>query len=171
MNKTTLIFAGLALFAASCSETEIVSTNTQDVSESINFSAYANKLTKALQTDVTTANLTSFKVTAIGNNSIYFDNETFTKSASGVWESLDTHIWPNYALDFYAYNTPENVSEIDLTTFVHFINNGENKNLRVTPAKELANQEDFVVAKALNQTQAGTSSNENHAVNLTFKHY
>lgn len=170
--KKTLFFAALALVVTSCSETEIVNSNTQDAPESINFSAYANRLTKALQTDVTTANLTSFNVTAIGNNATYFENVTFTKNGtSGTWESEKDYAWPTYALDFYAYNVPENTSPTDETKFTPFINNGENKNLKVTPAKEIANQEDFVVAKALSQTLANTSGNEHHAVNLTFKHY
>lgn len=171
MKKATFLFAGLALIAASCSETEIVNSTTQETPETINFSAYANRLTKALQTDVTTANLKSFNVTAIGNNAVYFDNITFTKGSSRVWESSTEYAWPNYALDFYAYNIPENNDEQDKTGFAHFINIGENKNLKVTPAKEIAHQEDFVVAKALGQTLASTSGHDHHAVNLTFKHY
>lgn len=170
--KKTLFLAALALVVTSCSETEIVNSNTQDAPESINFSAYANRLTKALQTDVTTANLASFNVTAIGNNATYFENVTFEKnSTSGTWESAKEYAWPTYALDFYAYNVPENTSPTDKTTFTQSIINGENKNLKVTPAKEIANQEDFVVAKAMNQTLANTSGNVHHAVNLTFKHY
>ena len=171
MKKATFLFAGLALIAASCSETEIVNSTTQETPETINFSAYANRLTKAVQTDVTTANLNSFNVTAIGDNAVYFDNITFTKGSSGVWESSTEYAWPNYALDFYAYNIPVDNDEQDKTGFSQFINNEENKNLKVTPAKEIAHQEDFVVAEALDQTLASTSGNDHHAVNLTFKHY
>lgn len=170
MKRTTLFLAGLALMAAGCTDTEIVNNNAPETSQSINFAAYTSKLTRALQTDVTTSNLTSFKVTAIGNNSIYFEDVVFTKGVD-VWESADEHIWPNYPLDFYAYNTPENDSDVDPTGFVSYIKLDDNKNIKVTPAKELAHQEDFVVAKALRQTSAGTSTNEHHAVNLTFKHY
>ncbi|MGN0221039.1 MAG: fimbrillin family protein [Prevotella sp.] len=171
MKKETLFFAALTLVAAGCSETEIVNTSTQDAPESISFSAYANKLTKAVQTDVTTANLTSFNVTAISsdNEQLYFSDVTFTKKGE-VWESEDQYVWPNYKLDFYAYKVPENTSETDPTIFTKYIKLDENKNIDITVAKELANQEDFVVAKATEQTMANTSSNANHAVNLTFKH-
>ena len=171
MKKATFLFAGLALIAASCSETEIVNSTTQETPETINFSAYANRLTKAVQTDVTTANLESFNVTAIGNNAVYFDDITFKKGSSGVWESKTEYAWPNYALDFYAYNIPVNNNEQDPTVFSHLIDNGENKRLIVTPAKTIEHQEDFVVAEALRQTLASTSGNDHHAVNLTFSHY
>lgn len=170
MKKNTFILAALALTAASCSETEIVNSDTQDVKESINFSAYTSRLTKAAQTDVTTANLSAFNVTAIGNDAIYFNDLTFTKGTA-VWESSTEYVWPNYPLDFYAYNVPVNANEMDKTDFGTYITLDENRNIKVAPAKELANQEDLVVAKALGQTSASAGMNEHHAVNLSFKHY
>ena len=171
MKKATFLLAALALTAASCSDTETLNSSTQDTPQNISFSAYTSKLSRALQTDVTTANLNSFKVTAISsdNTQIYFSDLTFTKKGA-VWESEDQYVWPNYPLNFYAYKETENTNGSDQTKFIKYINLDDNKNIDITVAKELANQEDFVVAQALNQTMANTSSNANHAVNLTFKH-
>ena len=109
MNKSTVIFAALALLAASCTKTEVVSCDAQGSQRGIGFSAYTAKPTKTPQTDVTISNFNSFEVTAIGNNDVYFDNVTFNwKSGSKVWESDPLYFWPAYALDFYAYNTPAN---------------------------------------------------------------
>ena len=69
MKKFTLILATVALLAAGCSKTEVVGPQNR---KGINFAAYTAKTTKALQTDVTTANLSEFKVTAFGNGAFYF---------------------------------------------------------------------------------------------------
>lgn len=76
MNKSTIVFAALALLAASCTKTEVVSCDAQGSQRGIGFSAYTAKPTKAAQTDVKTDNFDSFKVTAIGNTAVYFDNVT-----------------------------------------------------------------------------------------------
>ena len=92
MKKFTLILATVALLAAGCSKTEVVGPQNR---KGINFAAYTAKTTKALQTDVTTANLSEFKVTAFGNGAFYFNNLTFTKSdESNVWESNPEYFWP-----------------------------------------------------------------------------
>ena len=88
MNKSTVIFAALALLAASCTKTEVVSCDAQGSQRGIGFSAYTAKPTKAPQKDVTTEDFNSFQVTAIGNGAVYFDNVTFNwKRGSNVWES------------------------------------------------------------------------------------
>ncbi|MGN1221074.1 MAG: hypothetical protein ACI4TU_09050, partial [Candidatus Cryptobacteroides sp.] len=104
MKKTTIILAGLALIAASCAKTEVVSSGPEGGEKGISFSAYTARPTKA-QEDVTTDNLTAFQATAIGNSAVYFNGVTFTKSTT-YWESNPAYLWPAYALDFYAYNTP-----------------------------------------------------------------
>ena len=78
MNKSIIIFAALALLAASCTKTEVVSCDAQGSQRGIGFSAYTAKPTKAAQKDVTTEDFNSFQVTAIGNGAVYFDNVTFT---------------------------------------------------------------------------------------------
>ena len=85
MKRTTIFLAALALVAASCTKTEVVSDKTQDSVKGIGFSAYTSRPTKAAQEDVTTGNLDKFQVSAIGNNAVYFDNVTFTKGT--VWTS------------------------------------------------------------------------------------
>ena len=107
MNKSTIVFAALALLAASCTKTEVVSCDAQGSQRGIGFSAYTAKPTKAAQKDVTTEDFNSFQVSAIGNGAVYFDNVTFNwKSGSNVWESDPLYFWPAYALNFSAYNTP-----------------------------------------------------------------
>ena len=85
MKKISIIVAGLALVAASCTKIETVENGNGNVAGGISFSAYASRLSKAAQEDVTTANLLSFEASAVGNGAVYFDDVTFTKST--VWES------------------------------------------------------------------------------------
>lgn len=160
MNKSTVIFAALALLAASCTKTEVVSCDSQGSQRGIGFSAYTAKPTKAAQTDVTTTNLTSFQVSAIGNGAVYFDNVSFAKNGEGVWASTPLYFWPAYALNFYAYNTPAQGNG----TFTKNITTGA-QTLTYSPASELAKQEDLVAAYAPNETDPSG------ATDLTFNHY
>ena len=157
MNKSTIVFAALALLAASCTKTELVTGDAQSAQRGIGFSAYTAKPTKAAQTDVTTGNFDSFEVTAIGNGAIYFDNETFEKS-NGVWVSDPVYFWPAYALNFYAYNTPAN-GFVDRSIAVG------SQTLTYIPSTTLTEQEDLVAAYAGNQTDPSG------ATPLTFNHY
>ena len=168
MNKSTVIFAALALFAASCTKTEVVSCDAQGSQRGIGFSAYTAKPTKAAQKDVTTEDFNSFQVTAIGNGAVYFDNVTFNwKSGSKVWESDPLYFWPAYALDFYAYNTPATGNG----TFKRNITTTDPKTLTLTysPAEDLDKQEDLVAAYVANQKESNNNSNK--AIALTFNHY
>lgn len=160
MNKSTIVFAALALLAASCTKTELVTGDAQSAQRGIGFSAYTAKPTKAAQKDVTTGEFGSFQVSAIGNNAVYFDNVTFTwKTPSNVWESNPVYFWPAYKLNFYAYNTPEK------GTFGRTINATDPQTLTFTPSTVLAEQEDLVAAFAEEQTDP------NGATSLTFNHY
>ena len=163
MNKSTFALAALALIAASCTKTEVVGSGPETSGSGINFSAYTAKPTKAAQTDVKNDNFDKFNVTAIGNGAIYFDNVLFSKNnESGVWESTPQYFWPAFALNFYAYNTPEK------GVFTRNID-ANNETLTFAPSSTLAEQEDLVAAKALNQTLALTNSSL--ATDLTFNHY
>lgn len=161
MKKFTLILATVALLAAGCSKTEVVGPQNR---KGINFAAYTAKTTKAAQEDVTTDNLSSFKVTAIGNGAIYFDDISFAKNASSIWVSDPEYFWPAFALDFYAYNTP-------LSATASFTRNiaTSGQTLVVKPSPELANQEDLVAAYAAGQKE--TNNNAKGAIAITFKHY
>ena len=161
MKKSIFLLAAFALLAASCTKTELVSSGALSSQKGIGFSAYTAKPTKAAQEDVTTSNLTSFQVSAIGNGAVYFDNVTFAKGAT-VWESDPVYFWPAYALNFYAYNKPAN------GTFTPTINT-TSQTLTFTPSTTLAEQEDLVAASATGKTESDNNSNK--AIPLTFNHY
>lgn len=163
MKKTTLILAGIALIAASCAKTEVVSSGPDGAEKGISFSAYTARPTKAAQVDVTTENLSSFQATAIGNSAIYFDNVTFSMNSDtpAVWESSPAYFWPAYALNFYAYNKPEKgtfTPNIDVS----------GQTITFSPSTTLSEQEDLVAASATGQS---APSALNGAINLHFHHY
>lgn len=162
MKKSIFLLAAFALLAASCTKTELVSSGALSSQKGIGFSAYTAKPTKAPQKDVTTGEFTSFKVSAIGNGAVYFDNVTFEKGTS-VWESNPLYFWPAYALDFYAYNTPSH------GTFTRTINATDPQTLTFTPSTTLAEQEDLVAASATGKTES--DNNAKSAIELTFNHY
>lgn len=166
MNKSTIVFATLALLAASCTKTELVTGDAQSAQRGIGFSAYTAKPTKAAQTNVTTGDFNSFEVTAIGNNAVYFDNVTFTKNDEGVWASTPLYFWPAYALDFYAYNTPAAGNG----TFKRNITATAPQTLTYSPAAELAKQEDLVVAYATGKKEIDATSTKK-SLALNFNHY
>lgn len=160
MRKVSVFFAVFALVGASCTKIQIADSGDSSPSKgAISLSAYTAMPTKAAQTDVITNEFTSFQVSAIGNNAVYFDNVTFTKNSEGVWASTPAYFWPAYALNFYAYNTPEN------GTFSSAISTSE-QTLTFTPSTTLSEQEDLVAAIAKNQNQPTSG-----ATGITFNHY
>lgn len=163
MKKNLFALAALALVAASCTQTEIIDNDNQATTRSIGFSVYTARQTRAeAQQDVTTSNLTSFQVYAIGNGAMYFKDVTFTKNGDGVWESNPAYYWPAYKLTFCAYNKPEN------GTLTPEINEVVQK-LTFTPSKKLAEQEDLVAAYEADKTQYGPGASA--ALPITFEHY
>ena len=165
MKKFTLILATVALLAAGCTKTEVVGPQNR---KGINFAAYTAKTTKALQTDVTTGNLSAFEVTAFGNGALYFDNVTFTKST--VWESTPKYFWPAFPLTFCAYNTPIVYDKVAQATGFERTITTTKQQLDVAPAAELAYQQDLVAAYAAGK-RASDAVNTNHSLSLTFNHY
>ncbi len=97
----------MVLSLASCQKDEFSgSTDPEDV---ISFSSYMERAsTRAVVTDVTSANLTAFKVMAYsqGTSTVYFSTEqTATKQVSGDYTIGTRYYWPVTAgLDFFAYN-------------------------------------------------------------------
>lgn len=160
MKKITMILVGLAVLVASCTKTEDVKVSSSD--RSISFNGYTERHTKAAQTDVTTDNLNSFKVTAVGDGAVYYDDVEYSKKGD-VWESNPVHFWPAYNLDFFAYNTPGNN-----TGFTREITK-DGQILVVTPASDLANQEDLVAACA--ESKNPTDNDSKGAIALNFHHY
>lgn len=170
MKKSFFILAAIALFAASCTKTEVVSNDSQVSQRGIGFSAYTAKHTKAAQTDVTTGNFNSFEVTAIGNGAVYFDNVTFTKNNEGVWASTPLYFWPAFPLTFCAYNTPSGYdTPVQPTGFGRTIN-ATTQTLEVIPAAELAYQQDLVAAYAEYKKESD-ATNTGNSLSLTFNHY
>ncbi|MDD5910669.1 MAG: fimbrillin family protein [Bacteroidales bacterium] len=164
MKKTTLILAGIALIAASCAKTEVVSSGPDGAEKGISFSAYTARPTKAAQVDVNTGNLSTFQATAIGSNStVYFDNITFSRNSTTptVWESSPAYFWPVYALDFYAYNKPEKGT---FTPNIYV----SGQTITFSPSTTLSEQEDLVAASATGQSAPTTL---NGAIDLQFHHY
>lgn len=168
MKKFTLILATVALLAAGCSKTEVVGPQNR---KGINFAAYTAKTTKAPQEDVTTGNLDNFKVTAFGNDALYFDNVTFTKNAvSNVWESDTKYFWPAFPLTFCAYNTPIEYNELAQATGFESTITTTIQQLDVAPAAELAYQQDLVAAYAAGKKESDATSTGKSLL-LTFNHY
>lgn len=164
MKKTIVLLAGIALMAAGCTKTEVITSGTEGAQKGIGFSAYTSRTTKAApQKDVKNDNFNSFEVTAIGNGAVYFDNVKFTKAT--VWESATKYFWPAYALDFYAYNTPA----VGNGTFTRNITTSNPQTLTYSPASKLAKQEDLVAVSVTGKTES--DKNGSGAIDLTFNHY
>ena len=152
----------MALIASACTKTDVI--DNASIGKGIEFSAYTQKPTRAPQTDVVTSGFTEFKVSAIGNSAMYFDNVTFSKNnVSNVWESNPVYFWPAYPLTFCAYNTPAN------GTFTRNITAGA-QTLTFAPSLVLAEQEDLVAAYAPGKVESNTTPAE-HSLALTFNHY
>ena len=163
MRKVSVFFAVFALVGASCTKIQIADSGDSSPSKgAISLSAYTAMPTKAAQTDVITDDFTSFQVSAIGNNAVYFDDVTFTKNSEGVWASTPAYFWPAYALNFYAYNTPEN------GTFNRSISTS-GQALTFTPSTTLSEQEDLVAASVTGKHES--NNNVKGAIALTFNHY
>lgn len=154
MKKQFMFMAMAAMLIASCSSDDVVSTNT---GRAIDFRTSVG--TRGAET--TTDNITKFWVTAIdGNNANYFSKQEFTKDGA-FFTSSPLYYWPAGKLDFVAYSP----SETDLGATVT-INNTIKTLADFSPAKQIANQKDFVTA-----TASGTrAANETNGVELTFAH-
>lgn len=161
MKKIMLTLAGLVLIATSCTKTEIVDNGEQTTSRNIGFSVYTARQTRAAQEDVTTSNLNTFQVSAIGNDAMYFNNVTFTKST--VWKSNPAYHWPAYPLTFCAYNVPANGT---LTTNI----TKDAQTLTFSPSTNLAEQEDLVAAYAAGKKESDVEDPES-SLPITFNHY
>lgn len=156
--RKRLIF-GLAIASAAfaaCSNDETVDVN---VGQGITFRTSLDHATRA--NVETTASLTAFKVTAIGDNGLnYFTDLNVTKTA-GEWKTASTYYWPTFALKFYAYANGPATGKGTVT-----INKDGKKITGFTPANAAADQKDLLVAY-----QTGTRAAYNDApVPLKFKH-
>lgn len=155
MNKN-LFFAAMATLAmVSCSQEE--QAGLEQNGRGIDFRAAL--ATRA--TETTTANLSSFWVTAIdANNANYFTDQAFTKDGN-YFTSSPAYYWPEGTVNFYAYSP----SATDLGGTLT-INNTTKTLADFSPAAAIADQKDFVTAHAT----GNKGDNEASGVELTFKH-
>lgn len=151
-----------ALAFASCAKDTVTETNN---GKAIDFRVATQ--TRGLET--TTASLNNFYVTAIsatvsgqtvteGNN--YFANAEFTKNGD-YFVSDPAYYWPNDGiLNFVAY-----APKADKLGGTLSISKDGKTLTGFAPAEDIANQVDFIVAKA-----SGSKADQNSGVALTFDH-
>ena len=118
--------------------------------------------TQTRATETTTANLSTFYVTAIDEKgSNYFTNAAFTKIEE-YFSSSPAYYWPGDGsdLEFYAYAPAAETLGATVT-----INKTTKTLAGFSPASQFADQKDFVTA-----TTTGNKTNETSGVALTFDH-
>ena len=111
MNKIVYLTSAVLLALSSCTN-EIGEEGFVDKTNTISFSAYANK-TRAVNGDVTSENMKNegngFGVVGYYNNSLYLGSTT--KAVQQIWKNnnweyalqSDLKFWPEGSMDFYAY--------------------------------------------------------------------
>ena len=153
IKKLIVPLALAALAAASCVKDARLSDNAD---LGVNFRITSGALTKA--TPTTVANLSAFKVTAIGNSASYFTDLNVAVTSAGVCTPEKTYYWPGYELGFYAYANPSG-GTVSITNAAKGV-------AGVTPVAAAADQQDFVVAY-----NTGTKAdNMASGVALNFRH-
>ena len=118
--------------------------------------------TQTRATETTTANLSTFYVTAIdAKGSNYFTNAAFTKIEE-YFSSSPAYYWPGDGSDlaFYAYAPAAETLGATIA-----IDNSAKTLTGFSPAAQFADQKDFVTAAA-----TGNKTNETSGVALTFDH-
>ena len=145
----------VALTFASCTRDQVKEANN---GHAIDFRV----ATQTKATETTTANLSTFYVTALdadGEN--YFTDAAFTK-IENYYSSSPAYYWPGdgSTLSFYAYAP----SASDLGATVSITGNAK-KITGFTPKSTIADQMDLIVSQA-----TGSKSDESSGVELTFSH-
>ena len=153
--KKTIILMGIAAMAfASCAKDTVKEVNN---GHAIDFRV----ATQTRATETTTANLTTFYVTAIDEKgSNYFTDAAFTK-VDTYFSSSPVYYWPGSgSLNFYAYAPSATTLGATVT-----VNNTTKTLANYSPKAEITEQIDFVTA-----TATGSKADETTGVALTFNH-
>ena len=155
MKRIYILMGMVALTFASCTRDQVKEANN---GHAIDFRV----ATQTKATETTTANLSTFYVTALdadGEN--YFTDAAFTK-IENYYSSSPAYYWPGdgSTLSFYAYAP----SASDLGATVSITGNAK-KITGFTPKSTIADQMDLIVSQA-----TGSKSDESSGVELTFSH-
>ena len=155
MKKYVILMGIAAMVFASCAKDSVKEVNN---GHAIDFRV----ATQTRATETTTANLSTFYVTAIdAKGSNYFTNAAFTKIEE-YFSSSPAYYWPGDGsdLEFYAYAPAAETLGATVA-----INNTTKTLTGFSPAAQFADQKDFVTAAA-----TGNKTNETSGVALTFDH-
>lgn len=169
MNKIVYLTSAVLLALSSCTN-EIGEEGFVDKTNTISFSAYANK-TRAVNGDVTSENMKSeengFGVVGYYNNSLYLGSTT--KAVQQIWTNSnweyasqsDLKFWPEGSMDFYAYFPYKHLKDETEKGIATFSNSNNSDNVVMTiPDQEC--DHDVLFAKI--------TSGYTRRVPLTFHH-
>ncbi len=152
MKNTLYLLPIAALALASCANEDTIEVNQgREISFRPAMSSRA--------TETTNANLADFKASGFIGSDAYFNQVTFSRNGS-FYTSANDYLWPgdDTQIDFYAY-APSDLTGVTIGTQSKVLED-------FTPATSIANQADFITAKA-----SGTrSANESTGVPLDFAH-
>lgn len=159
MKKTLFILSAAALALASCSSDETMDVNN---GSAISFRASIDAATGRSLVNV--SNLNQFCVTSFGNDgqhtTNYFTDLIVGSEDNGsTWKSGQTHYWPTWGLDFYAYGPKLNRGTVSISNAAQTIKGFK-------PEAYVEDQIDLVTATA-NGTRV---QNETSGVALNFNH-
>ena len=158
MKKTLFILSAAALALASCSSDETMDVNNGSAIK------FRSSIDAAGRTIVNISNLNQFKVTSFGNdgqhNTNYFTDLMVSSADNGSsWTCAQTHYWPVWGLDFYAYGPELKRGTVSISNAAQTIK-------AFKPEAYAADQTDLVTATA-NGTR---EENETRGVALNFNH-
>ncbi|MCM1503873.1 MAG: fimbrillin family protein [Muribaculum sp.] len=161
MKKNLLILATAALAMTACSNDETLEVNRGN---SIAFRSAVD----SRATEMTTPGLQKFYVSAISNGLTFMDNVLFEKKDGSVFKSTPEYNWPSGKVNFYAYSP--SLAELGLTAETNVAISAEEAKFKAfSPNVNIANQADFITAKALEQEEKKSDDNT-ESVELTFNH-
>jgi len=163
-----LILAVAALGFAACTNDETTAINeTLAESNAISFrTSVAGNMRTAV--DITTANLTDFKVTAFKNAeynyaNAYIPQETFSGTSATSYTSTNKYYWPaTDKLDFYAYSPIADGNGLTISGYNTFV---------VTPTvttETVGSQADLIYAAVKNKGK--TDADATGQIALNFRH-